>query len=97
MKENSSYLEDMILPLFQTAHFYAAMIVGWWIFHNGIYRLAYFAKGTGADLSAQLPIYAVNVMAFGCLVYVTTRPMIMLATAVLRGVEKAVTKGIGVK
>jgi hypothetical protein len=51
------------------------MIAGWWIFHNGIYPLAYFAKGAGADLAAQLPIYAVNSLAFGCLFYVATRPV----------------------
>jgi hypothetical protein len=97
MEENSNYLEDVILPLFQTVHFYAAMIVGWWLFHIGIYPFAYFAKGAGADLAAQLPIYAINVMAFGCLVYVATRPAVLLATAVFRGIEKAVAKSAGVK
>ena len=73
MQENPTVANAIFAPLLQTTHFYTSMIGGWWWFHHGIYPLAYFAKSAGADLAVQLPVYAVNVMAMGCLVYVATR------------------------
>ena len=92
MQEKPTVSDAIFAPMIQTIHFYASMIAGWWVFHNGIYPLAYFAKGAGTDLSAQLPIYAVNVMAFGCLIYVATRPVILLAVALIKEFERAVIK-----
>ncbi len=92
MEEKPTVSDAVFAPMIQTIHFYAAMIAGWWVFHYGIYPLAYFAKGAGSDLAAQLPIYAVNVMAFGCLIYVATRPVILLVVALSHEFERAVIK-----
>lgn len=73
-------------------HFQLSLIAGWWLFHRAIYPLAYFAKGSGGDLAAQLPIYAINVLAFGCLTYTASRPLVLFGAAIVSEVSKAFAK-----
>jgi hypothetical protein len=91
-QENTNVTDSALGPLLHMVHFYASMVAGWWAFHNGIYPMAYFAKSAGASLSAQLPIYALNTMAFGCMAYVITRPLALFLIELMRAFEKAVIK-----
>ena len=72
--ESMSNLEDL-LSFF---HFYVSVIAGWCIFNKSAYPLAFLAKVSNPDLAGQLPIYALNVLAFSCLVYVATRPIVIV-------------------
>ena len=71
--------DSVLSSLTSTVHFYASLIIGWNIFEQSIYPNFYVSAGHGMSLSAALPFYAVNVLAFGSMVYVGTRPFIVLA------------------
>lgn len=90
--QNQSEQDSAFVSLVYMIHFYASVILGGIMFHRVIYPFAYFAKEVGTDLAAQLPIYFINVMAFGCLVYVATRPMALLSAAIVRAFERAIEK-----
>ena len=92
-KYSSTQIVSSVLdPLIHTIQFYASMMGGWWMFHHGVYPLAYFAKSGEASLVAQLPIYAINVMAFGCMAYVITRPFALFLVELLRAIELAINR-----
>lgn len=81
--------ESPLVSILYMLHFYASMTAGWAMFHNVVYPLAYFAKHIGPDPSAQLPIYFLNVLAFGCLVYTATWPIAKLIAALIDKLEGA--------
>ena len=92
MKETDSFVKSLVEPMLISAHFHMSLLIGWWVFHNWVYSLTYFAKVTGVEVPGQIPAYTLNVMAFGCLVYITTRPLALLAGAILQGIERTVIK-----
>lgn len=83
--------ENVFIWFIQAMHFNASMIAGWWYFHNEIYPLAYFAKA-GADIATQLPVYAMNVMAFGAMVHMITVPVRRLITETIAAIVKLASK-----
>ena len=92
MQQNEKRLitDSVFWPILQTIHNIASTLAGWWVFHYQVYPLTCFAKGV--TLMTQLPIYVLNVLAFGCTAYVLTRPMLLLLVEFMGAFERAVCR-----
>ena len=64
--------------LLSSLHFNASVVLGWILFHKYIFPFFYLSKEFQKDLAFHLPIYAINVLAFGALVCMTTKPIFLL-------------------
>ena len=74
---------DVLSPI----HFYASCYFGWSLFQNIVYPFAHFSQET-TDLVKLVPMYFLNVLAFTCLVYVATRPIVLLVDHILNCIDE---------
>lgn len=86
--------DSVFYSLMSTAHFYVSLILGLRLFDVLIYPYFYVETGHAGALAATLPIYALNAMAFGTLVYVATRPFALLLEHLLDELFSAFNRGI---
>jgi hypothetical protein len=66
-------------------HSNISLLVGWSLFTKIVYPLLYVKPGTVEQIALSLPLYALNVLAFGTLVYVATRPLLYLVDEMATG------------
>lgn len=59
-------------------NFYLAMFLGFRLYQSLVFPMCPIVISHESSLTAALPIYALNVLAYGCLVYVMTRPFAIL-------------------
>lgn len=88
--------ESFLYYLMATAHFYASVLLGSKFFDVAIYPEFYIAPGTMEAFRNTLPIYVLNALAFGTLVYVATRPIYLVfehgVRVALEAIDKALDK-----
>lgn len=92
MEKYYNQSDSIFFEIVYLIHFYFSLIVGWGIFHTTVFPMAYFAKEYSSNLQAQLPVYVVNVLAFGCLVYLVTKPYAQLYAFVMQRISKAISQ-----
>jgi hypothetical protein len=80
--------EDSALhSLITMAHFYASQGLGWMLYQSLIYPHVQIAS---IEQASMIPVYILNVMAYGCLVYVATKPFVIVGIELGRRVRQVI-------
>lgn len=82
--------DNKLLGLISTFHFYASMILGIKFYEVFVLPSCPISftevAATTEALRMALPLYALNAMAFGSLIYLSTRPLVLLAEHLMQKV-----------
>ena len=84
--------DSILYWIFGTLHGYASLIIGAILFHKFVYPHCYLDPSSMKGLTEAIPIYALNFLAFGSMVYLATHPVFLLLNHLLNRILNAFEK-----